>query len=124
MLGDPLDLEAAAFDGFDSSPDAPMLESHAPTLAAARARIAAVEPEAYARTRNALNGAVTGLSPYLTHGFVTLSDVLAGVCAHHALDIQHKLVFDRSSMTRWRGCRGCCVRRARWRWSAMAAMPR
>ena len=44
----------------------------APTLAAAQARIAAVRPAAYARTRNALDGAVSQLSPYITHGFVTL----------------------------------------------------
>ncbi len=71
-----------------------MTETFAPTLAAAQARIAAVRPAAYARTRNALDGAVTGLSPYITHGFVTLTDVLAGVAAHHSLDLQHKFVFE------------------------------
>lgn len=35
-----------------------------PTLAAARQRIGALNPERYARTRNALDGAVSGLSPY------------------------------------------------------------
>ena len=71
-----------------------MGESYAPTLAAAWSRIDAVQPGAYARTRNALNGAVSGLSPYITHGFVTLADVLAGVTAHHALDVQHKFVYE------------------------------
>jgi len=71
-----------------------MPEIFAPTLAAAQARIAAVQPAAYARTRNALDGAVTGLSPYITHGFVTLTDVLAGVDARHSLDMQHKFVFE------------------------------
>ncbi|MBC7938898.1 MAG: deoxyribodipyrimidine photolyase [Chitinophagaceae bacterium] len=71
-----------------------MHESFAPTLAAARTRIAAVRPAAYARTRNALDGAVSGLSPYITHGFVTLADVLAGVAARHALGVQHKFVFE------------------------------
>ena len=71
-----------------------MPETFAPTLAAAQARIAAVRPAAYARTRNALDGAVSGLSPYITHGFVTLTDVLAGVAARHALDVQHKFVFE------------------------------
>jgi deoxyribodipyrimidine photo-lyase len=65
-----------------------------PTLAAARQRIAAVRPGAYARTRNSLDGAVTGLSPYLTHGMVTLREVLAGVCARHALEVQHKFVYE------------------------------
>jgi deoxyribodipyrimidine photo-lyase len=67
-----------------------MPETFAPTLAAAHARIAAVRPAAYARTRNALDGAVSGLSLYITHGFVTL----AGVAANHALDVQHKFVFE------------------------------
>jgi deoxyribodipyrimidine photo-lyase len=71
-----------------------MSEAFAPTLAAAQARIAAVRPAAYARTRNALDGAVSGLSPYLTHGFVTLADVLAGVAAQHAIDVQHKFVYE------------------------------
>ena len=71
-----------------------MIEPFAPTIAAAQARIAAVRPAAYARTRNALDGAVTGLSPYITHGLVTLTDVLAGVAALHPLDIQHKFVFE------------------------------
>jgi len=71
-----------------------MPETVAPTLAAARARIAAVRPGAYARTRNALDGAVSNLSPYITHGFVTLADVLAGVAARHTLDMQHKFVFE------------------------------
>jgi deoxyribodipyrimidine photo-lyase len=71
-----------------------MAEHFAPTLAAARERIAAVRPAEYARTRNALGGAVSGLSPYLTHGFVTLAEVLAGVAARHRLDVQHKFVFE------------------------------
>ncbi|KQW43343.1 MULTISPECIES: FAD-binding domain-containing protein [unclassified Roseateles] len=71
-----------------------MAETFEPTLAAARARIAAVRPAAYARTRNALDGAVSGLSPYLTHGLVTLADVLAGVVAHHPLSVQHKFVYE------------------------------
>ena len=71
-----------------------MHETFAPTLAAAQARIAAVRPGAYARTRNALDGAVSMLSPYITHGFVTLPGVLAGVAARHALDVQHKFVYE------------------------------
>jgi deoxyribodipyrimidine photo-lyase len=71
-----------------------MHELFDPTMAAAHARIAAVRPSAYARTRNALYGAVSGLSPYITHGFVTLTDVLSGVAARHALDVQHKFVFE------------------------------
>jgi deoxyribodipyrimidine photo-lyase len=65
-----------------------------PTLAAAQARIAAVRPADYARSRNAIDGAVTRLSPYITHGFVTLAEVLAGVAAQHTLHVQHKFVFE------------------------------
>jgi deoxyribodipyrimidine photo-lyase len=65
-----------------------------PTRAAALARIARVRPAAYARTRNHLDGAVTGLSPYLTHGVVTLHEVLAGVLARGPLEVGHKLVFE------------------------------
>jgi deoxyribodipyrimidine photo-lyase len=69
-------------------------EAFPPTLDAAVARIAGVRPSAYARTRNALDGAVSRLSPYLTHGFIGLGEVLAGVAARHALDVQHKFVFE------------------------------
>lgn len=71
-----------------------MFESFAPTLAAAQARIEAVQPVAYARTRNALGGAVSRLSPYITHGYVTLAEVLAGVNRRHPLDVQHKFVYE------------------------------
>ncbi|MGA0114460.1 MAG: FAD-binding domain-containing protein [Burkholderiales bacterium] len=71
-----------------------MSETYSPTLAAAQARIAAVQPSAYARTRNAIDGAVSGLSPYITHGLVSLSDVLAGVAARHELAVQHKFVYE------------------------------
>ncbi len=65
-----------------------------PTRSAALARIARVRPAAYARTRNHLDGAVTGLSPYLTHGLVTLREVLAGVLEREPMAVQHKLVFE------------------------------
>jgi deoxyribodipyrimidine photo-lyase len=34
------------------------------------------------------------LSPYLTHGFVSLAEVLAGVAARQPLHVQHKFVFE------------------------------
>ena len=70
------------------------LDLFPPTREAALARIAAVRPSDYARSRNALDGAVTRLSPYITHGFVGLPEVLAGVAAQHRLDVQHKFVFE------------------------------
>ena len=69
-------------------------EHFLPTYDAALARIARVRPAEYARSRNSLDGAVTRLSPYITHGIVSLPEVLAGVAAHHKLDVQHKFVFE------------------------------
>ena len=65
-----------------------------PTREAALARIAAVRPGEYARSRNAIEGAVTQLSPYISHGLVSLPEVLAGVAANNRLGVQHKLVFE------------------------------
>jgi deoxyribodipyrimidine photo-lyase len=65
-----------------------------PTPQAAQACLAGVRPAAYARTRNAIDGAVTGLSPYITHGLLSLREVLADLDRKHALDVQHKLVFE------------------------------
>ena len=71
-----------------------MIDTFPPTRQAALARVNDVRPSDYARSRNALEGAVTGLSPYITHGFVSLPEVLAGVTAKHPLDVQHKFVFE------------------------------
>jgi deoxyribodipyrimidine photo-lyase len=65
-----------------------------PTPEAAAQRLAAVRPGEYARTRNHLGGAVTCLSPYLTHGFLYLPDVLAGLHRRSALPLSHKLVME------------------------------
>ena len=70
------------------------LETFPPTRQAALARVSAVRPGDYARSRNAIEGAVTGLSPYITHGLLSLPEVLAGVTAKHSLDVQHKFVFE------------------------------
>ena len=78
------------------SGSAPMMsiDNFPPTRAAALARINAVRPSEYARSRNALEGAVTYLSPYITHGLVSLPEVLSGVTSRYALDSQHKFVFE------------------------------
>ncbi len=70
-----------------------------PTMAAAQARIQAVQPDLYANTRNTIGGAVTCLSPYITHGFVTQVDVLDGVHQRHPMHPQHKFVYELG----WRG---------------------
>lgn len=63
-----------------------------PTRSAAMARIANVRPADYAQTRNHINGAVTGLSPYVTHGLVTLPEVLIELLRNEPLAVNHKLV--------------------------------
>lgn len=60
------------------------------TRAAALQRLAAVDAAAYARSRNHLDGAVTGLSPYLTHGLLSVPECLDAL----RLPPQHKLVFE------------------------------
>ena len=70
------------------------LQTFEATHSAALARLAAIHPAAYARTRNALDGAVTGLSPYFTHGLVSLPDAARSVCARHTLGFDDKLVFE------------------------------
>ena len=64
----------------------------APTTAAALARLDAVRPGDYARSRNHLEGAVTRLSPYLTHGLLSLRQVVDALQARHGLDLGHKLM--------------------------------
>jgi FAD binding domain of DNA photolyase len=68
--------------------------SFPPTLAAAHARLAAIHPADYARSRDALDGAVTRLSPYITHGFVTLPEALSSAAVRHRFGVQHKFVFE------------------------------
>jgi len=79
-----------------------------PTRATALARAAAVDPQAYARTRNTLGGAVTRLSPYLTHGLVGLHEVYEAVHTRHALHRQHKFVFELGWRAYWRHVWGYC----------------
>jgi len=66
----------------------------APTRDACLARIERVDPQAYARSRNHLEGAVTGLSPWISHGVVTLREVAQALARRHRLEVQHKLVFE------------------------------
>jgi deoxyribodipyrimidine photo-lyase len=71
-----------------------MSETFAPTPEAALAHLHAVQPSRYTRTRNHIEGAVTRLSPYLTHGLLTVPQVLAYLQSKHDIDMQHKLVFE------------------------------
>jgi deoxyribodipyrimidine photo-lyase len=62
----------------------------APTPQAGLQALRAVRASEYARTRNHLGGAVTHLSPYLTHGLLLMPDVMAAL----QLRREHKLVFE------------------------------
>jgi len=60
----------------------------------ARACLAKVRPSDYARTRDDLRGAVTGLSPFITHGVLTLPQVYDHLVQHVQLTPGHKLVYE------------------------------
>ncbi len=65
-----------------------------PTLAAAQVRVAAIEAKKYASTRNFYDGAVNKISPYLTHGFINLADIAAGVEARYPAEDCEKLIME------------------------------
>ena len=46
-----------------------------PTNASLEARLSAIDIAAYGTTRNHLNGKVTQLSPYITHGFISIPEL-------------------------------------------------
>lgn len=54
-------------------------------------RIAQIDPRRYASTRNHLNGSVTGLSPYLTHGYLSLNDAAQAIRERVPLNMEDKL---------------------------------
>ena len=70
------------------------LQIFEPTHEAALRRLSAVNPDRYARSRNALDGAVTGLSPYFTHGLLSLPDAARAIHARQPLSFEDKLVFE------------------------------
>ena len=74
--------------------NADLLNSFPPTHEAALDRLASVNPARYARTRNALDGSVTRLSPYFTHGLLSLKDAAKGVHQRSPLSYDDKLVFE------------------------------
>ena len=68
------------------------LQHFEPTRAAALERVARLSPSRYARTRNHLDGAVSGLSPYITHGLISVPEVLRLLHAKQPLNFSDKLV--------------------------------
>ncbi len=63
--------ESAGGPGRGTVPDGP----HAGGRATALSRLAAMDPLAYGQTRNHVAGAVTGLSPWIRHGVLSLAEV-------------------------------------------------
>ncbi len=63
-----------------------------PTPEAARQRLDAVDPAAYAATRNHLDGAVSLLSPYISRGLLTLPEVRDAVHRRRPLPPGHKFI--------------------------------
>ena len=70
------------------------LQSFAPSLDAVIGRLDAIDPYRYAQSRNHIDGAVTRLSPYLTHGMVSIAQVADHLHRKHRLAIQHKLIYE------------------------------
>ena len=71
------------------------LASHIdPTPAAARRLVAAVRPAEYARRRNHVDGPVTRLSPYITHGIVRLPDLVRELAERYRRSTLDKLLFE------------------------------
>ena len=70
------------------------LQKFEPSSHAAHQRLAAIRPAQYAKSRNALDGAVTGLSPYLTHGMLSMADAARDINTRWPLGFDDKLVFE------------------------------
>lgn len=63
-----------------------------PTLEAIAARLSRLDVARYGRTRNAFDGAVTGPSPYVTHGLIDPPVIVAAAQARTALSPQDKFL--------------------------------
>jgi deoxyribodipyrimidine photo-lyase len=78
-------------------PDATMVGGRKAALAA----LATVDPVAYNRTRNFLDGKVTRLSPYFRHGMITLKEA-ADVAIKKSKSGAYKFVFELAWRDFWR----------------------
>ena len=70
------------------------LQQFEPTHLAALKRLATVNPFRYAKNRNALDGEVTGLSPYFTHGMLSMAEAARDINTRLPLGFGDKLVFE------------------------------
>lgn len=66
-------------------------ERFEPTDTALQARLSAIDINGYSKTRNHLNGRVTYLSPYITHGFTTIPALFEQL---PKLNLADKLAFE------------------------------
>jgi hypothetical protein len=57
-------------------------------------RVALIDPASYARTRNYVDGTVTRLSPYLTHGVVSVREVVDFLLSLHGLALAERLLME------------------------------
>lgn len=82
---------------------------------AATARLAAITPIEYARTRNHGNGAITRLSPYITHGVLSLDAVRRAALAKTAQPVQiTKFIQELAWRDFWQGV---AHRHPHWLWT-------
>jgi deoxyribodipyrimidine photo-lyase len=56
-----------------------------------KSRLESLDPKRYAATRNHLRGAVSGLSPYFTHGFLSLREAVDAIRQRERLTSEDKL---------------------------------
>ena len=65
-----------------------------PSRQAALQAISNVDPAQYSRTRNFLDGAITGLSPWVTHGYTNVREATQILMETHRLSFEDKLIFE------------------------------
>jgi len=71
---------------------------------AALSRLATIDPVAYARSRNHVDGAVTGLSPWIRHGVLSLAEVRdAALARAGSAEGATKLISELGWREYWRG---------------------
>lgn len=68
--------------------------NYEPSRQAALKAISNVDPAQYSRTRNFLDGAVTGLSPWITHGYTNVREATQILMEKHRLSFEDKLIFE------------------------------
>lgn len=88
-------------------------------------RMAAIDPVTYARTRNHVAGAVSGLSPYIRHGVVSLAEVRdRAVALVRSPDDAAKFVSELGWRDYWRQVHAALGERIRDSIEPQAALPR